>query len=159
MSPRATARAQVPTPARWRRWRRVGFASVVLALSIPLILPGLHPGRPFATGPGIGGNAPGQAGAAFPDALTQTLAQLRDTHPTQVLTYTTSASPALQRDDAQYLHQWVLDTLGDPGTGWEVTSYYTGATQSTALPSPLGLTVFAAAQLVTTTVTTVARAR
>ena len=137
--------------------RRVGFASVVLALSIPLILPGLHPGRPFATGPGIGGNAPGQGGAALPDALTQTLAQLRETHPTQVLTYTTSASPALQRDDAQYLHQWVLDTLGDPGTGWEVTSYYTGATQSTALPSPLGLTVFTAAQLVTTTVTTVAK--
>ena len=136
--------------------RRVGLASVVLALSIPLIVPGLHPGRPFATGPGIGGNAPGQ-GAPLPDALAQTLAQLRENHPTQVLTYTTSASAALQSDDAQYLHQWVLDTLGDPGTGWEVTSYYTGATQSTALPSPPGLTVFSAAQLVTTTVTTVTR--
>src|SRR5579864_2546636 len=94
--------------------RRVGLASVVLALSIPLIVPGLHPSRPFATGPGIGGNAPGQ-GAALPD------------------------------------------TLGDPGTGWEVTSYYTGATQSTTLPSPPGLTVFSAAQPVTTTVRTVAR--
>ncbi len=137
--------------------RRVGFASVVLALSIPLIVPGLHPGRPFATGPGIGGNAPGQGGAALPDALAQTLAQLRENHPTQVLTYTTSASPALQRDDAQYLHQWVLDTLGNPGTGWEVTSYYTGATQSTAIPSPPGLSVFSAAHLVTTTVTTVTK--
>jgi len=136
--------------------RRVGLASVVLALSIPLIVPGLHPGRPFATGPGIGGNAPGQ-GALLPDALAQTLAQLRENHPTQVLTYTTSASAALQSDDAQYLHQWVLDTLGDPGTGWEVTSYYTGATQSISLPSPPGLTVFSAAQLVTTTVTTVTR--
>jgi transglutaminase-like putative cysteine protease len=136
--------------------RRVGLASVVLALSIPLIVPGLHPGRPFATGPGIGGNAPGQ-GAPLPDPLAQTLSQLRQNHPTTVLTYTTSASPTLQRDDAQYLHQWVLDTLGDPGTGWEVTSYYTGATQSTALPSPPGLTVFSAAQLVTTTVRTVAR--
>ena len=136
--------------------RRVGLASVVLALSIPLIVPGLHPSRPFATGPGIGGNAPGQ-GAALPDALAQTLSQLRQNHPTTVLTYTTSASPALQRDDAQYLHQWVLDTLGDPGTGWEVTSYYTGATQSTTLPSPPGLTVFSAAQPVTTTVRTVAR--
>ena len=137
--------------------RRVGLASVVLALSIPLIVPGLHPGRPFATGPGIGGNAPGQGGAALPDALSQTLAQLRETHPTQVLAYTTSASPTLQRNDAQYLHQWVLDTLGDPGTGWEVTGYYTGATQSTAFPSPPGLSVFSAATLVTTTVTTVAR--
>jgi len=137
--------------------RRVGLASVVLALAIPLIVPGLHPGRPFATGPGIGGNAPGQGGAALPDALTQTLAQLRETHPTQVLGYTTSASPALQRDDAQYLHQWVLDTLGDPGTGWEVTSYSAGATQSTALPSPPGLTVFSAATPVTTTVVTVTR--
>ncbi len=137
--------------------RRVGLASVVLALSIPLLVPGLHPGRPFATGPGIGGNAPGQGGAALPDALAQTLSQLRETHPTQVLAYTTSASRTLQRDDAQYLQQWVLDTLGDPGTGWEVTSYYTGATQSTALPSPPGLTVFSAATPVTTTVTTVAR--
>jgi transglutaminase-like putative cysteine protease len=137
--------------------RRVGLASVVLALAIPLIVPGLHPGRPFATGPGIGGNAPGQGGAALPDALTQTLAQLRETHPTQVLGYTTSASPALQRDDAQYLHQWVLDTLGNPGTGWEVTSYYTGATQSTTLPPPPGLTVFSAATPVTTTVVAVTR--
>jgi transglutaminase-like putative cysteine protease len=137
--------------------RRVGLASVVLALAIPLIVPGLHPGRPFATGPGIGGNAPGQGGAALPDALAQTLSQLRETHPTQVLAYTTSASAALQRDDAQYLHQWVLDTLGDPGTGWEVTSYYTGATQSNTLPSPPGLTVFSAATLVTTTVTAVTR--
>ena len=137
--------------------RRVGLASVVLALAIPLIVPGLHPGRPFATGPGIGGNAPGQGGAALPDVLAQTLSQLRQTHPTQVLAYTTSASPTLQRDDAQYLHQWVLDTLGDPGTGWEVTSYYTGATRSTALPSPPGLTVFTSATPVTTTVTTVTR--
>ena len=137
--------------------RRVGLASVVLALAIPLIVPGLHPGRPFATGPGIGGNAPGQGGAPLPDALAQTLSQLRETHPTQVLAYTTSASPALQRNDPQYLHQWVLDTLGEPGTGWEVTSYYTGATQSTALPSPPGLTVFTAATLATTTVTTVTR--
>jgi transglutaminase-like putative cysteine protease len=137
--------------------RRVGLASVVLALSIPLLVPGLHPGRPFATGPGIGGNAPGQGGAALPDALAQTLSQLRETHPTQVLAYTTSASPTLRRDDAQYLQQWVLDTLGDPGTGWEVTGYYTGATQSTVLPSPPGLSVFSAATLVTTTVTTVAR--
>src|SRR5579862_1589690 len=134
--------------------RRVGLASVVLALSIPLIVPGLHPGRPFATGPGIGGNAPGP-GAALPDALLQTLAQLRENHPTQVLTYTTSASTALQSGDAQYLHQWVLDTLGEPGTGWEVTSYYNGATQSSALPAPPGLTDFSAAQPVTTTVTSV----
>ncbi|HEY6296229.1 MAG TPA: DUF3488 and transglutaminase-like domain-containing protein [Streptosporangiaceae bacterium] len=137
--------------------RRVGLASVVLALSIPLIVPGLHPGRPFATGPGIGGNATGPGGVALPDALSQTLSQLRETHPTPVLAYTTSASATLQLDDAQYLHQWVLDTLGNPGTGWEVTSYYYEATQSSALPSPPGLSVFSASKVVTTTVTTVAR--
>jgi transglutaminase-like putative cysteine protease len=137
--------------------RRVGLASVVLALAIPLIVPGLHPSRPFATGPGIGGNAQGPGASALPDALSQALAQLRESHPTQVLTYTTSASPTLQLEDAQYLHQWVLDTLGEPGTGWEVTNYYTGAAQSTAIPSPPGLSVFSAAQLVTTTVTTVAK--
>jgi len=148
-------RAGPDTRALAAAGRRVGLASVVLALGIPLLVPGLHPGRPFATGPGIGGSASGQ-GTALPDALAQTLAQLRETHPTPVLTYTTSASPALQRDDAQYLQQWVLDTLGDPGAGWEVTNYYAGAAQSTAIPSPPGLYLSSADRLVTTTVTTVA---
>ena len=47
--------------------RRVGFASIVLALCVPLILPGLHPSKLFSSGPGIGGTGGGggrHAGAA-----------------------------------------------------------------------------------------------
>src|SRR5580693_3019548 len=35
--------------------RRIGLASIVLALCVPLILPGLHASKLFSTGPGIGG--------------------------------------------------------------------------------------------------------
>src|SRR6266704_6420205 len=35
--------------------RRVGLASIVLALCAPLIVPGLHPSKLFSSGPGIGG--------------------------------------------------------------------------------------------------------
>jgi transglutaminase-like putative cysteine protease len=133
--------------------RRVGLASVVLALAIPLILPGLHPGRPFATGPGIGGHG-GVAVAALPDVLSATLTELRESHPTKVLTYTTTASPSLQQNDALYLQQQVLDYLGD--SGWQVVNYYAGAVQTSDYTGSVpGLSVTTAAQLVTTTVSVV----
>jgi transglutaminase-like putative cysteine protease len=137
--------------------RRVGLASVMLALCVPLIVPGLHPSRLFTTGPGIGGNGGGQAttAATLPDALAVTLAELREGHPTKVLAYTTSASPALEAQDAQYLQQYVLDDLSD--SGWQVTNYYAGAGQATTVFPPPGLTVYSVTRPVTTTVTTVAQ--
>src|SRR5580658_5196954 len=44
--------------------RRVGLASVILALCVPLIVPGLHPSKLFSSGPGIGGT-PGTAAPAI----------------------------------------------------------------------------------------------
>ena len=44
--------------------RRVGFASVVLALCLPLFIPGLHATRLFGGQPGIGGTAAAARAAA-----------------------------------------------------------------------------------------------
>src|SRR5580658_1012591 len=49
--------------------RRVGLASVVLALAVPLIVPGLHPSKLFSSGPGIGGNGGGTGAALDPPYL------------------------------------------------------------------------------------------
>jgi transglutaminase-like putative cysteine protease len=133
--------------------RRVGLASVVLALAVPLILPGLRPGRPFATGPGIGGHGTGTA-AVLPDALAQTLTELSQKHPYKVLTYTTTASQSLQQNYALYLQQQVFDVLGD--SGWQMFNYYAGAVQTTTYTGSVpGLTAYSAAQQVTTTVSVV----
>ncbi len=87
--------------------RRVGFATVVLALCVPLILPGLrHSQRLFPGHGGGGGN--GYAGSlSLPDPLVQMNQQLRIPHPEAVLSYHTkdSASPP-------YLQVYVLGRLG-----------------------------------------------
>ena len=89
-------RAATDTRALAAAGRRVGLASIVLALCVPLLLPGLHPSKLFSSGPGIGGNG-GGAGAPFlslPSALAQTVTELHESRPTTVFTYTTGASPA-----------------------------------------------------------------
>jgi transglutaminase-like putative cysteine protease len=87
--------------------RRVGFATVVLALFVPLILPGLrHTERLFPGHGGGGGN--GYAGSlSLPDPLVQMNQQLRIPHAEAVLAYHTndSASPP-------YLQVYVLGRLG-----------------------------------------------
>src|SRR6185437_10381698 len=49
--------------------RRVGLASVLLALCVPLFVPGLHATRLFGGQPGIGGNGSGGTGGgvSFPN--------------------------------------------------------------------------------------------
>src|SRR6202011_5963486 len=66
--------------------RRVGLASIVLALCAPLLLPGLHPSKLFSSGPGIGGNGDGGIGLSLslPSALSETVTQLRESHPSTV---------------------------------------------------------------------------
>ena len=44
--------------------RRMGLASIVLALCVPLILPGLHASKLLSSGPGIGGDGDGSGGGA-----------------------------------------------------------------------------------------------
>ena len=116
-----------------------GLASIAVALCAPLLLSGAHLSTLFSSGAASGG-------------LPQTMAQLHESHPSVVFTYTTTASPSLQQNDAQYFRQYVFDTLDQ--TGWQLTSYPPGTAQAGSLPQPQGLTDLSAAQQVTTTVTT-----
>ena len=131
--------------------RRVGLASIVLALCAPLLLPGLHPSKLFSSGPGIGGNGDGVGGLSLPSALAQTVTQLREPRPSTVFTYATNASLSLQDNDAEYFRQYVFDTLTDEG--WQVDDYAAHTVPIDSIPDPEGLTDTTSAQTVTTTVT------
>ena len=115
-----------------------GLTSIVVALCAPLILSSAHLSTLFSSGAEAGG-------------LPQTMAQLHESRASVVFTYTTTASPSLQRNDPQYFRQYVFDTLDE--TGWQLTSYPPGAAQASSLPQAPGLTDLSAAQPVTTTVT------
>jgi len=131
--------------------RRIGLASVVLALCAPLLVPDLHPSKLFSSGPGIGGTG-GSAGASLSlsNALAQTVQQLHQGRPATMFTYTTNASAAQQRNDAEYFRQYVFDTLGDGG--WQVKDYAAGSVPIAKLGDPDGLADTTSAQTVTTTV-------
>src|SRR5690348_15943114 len=135
--------------------RRVGLASIVLALAVPLIVPGLHPSKLFSSGPGIGGRGDGSGGDALglPSALSQAVSQIHENHPRTIFTYRTNATASQQASDAEYFRQYVFDTLG--GSGWLVDDYTAHSVPLTlnSLPSPQGLTDTASVQTVTTTVT------
>jgi len=132
--------------------RRVGLASIVLALCAPLIVPGLHASRLFSSGPGIGGRGGvGGSSLSLPSALSQTVTQLHESQPSTVFTYSTNASASQQANDAEYFRQYVFDTLG--AGGWQVDDYSARAVQVSKIPSPQGLNDTRAIQTVTTTVT------
>jgi transglutaminase-like putative cysteine protease len=137
MSParRITEREPGPdTRALAAAGRRVGLASVVLALCVPLLVPGLHPSKLFSSGPGIGGSGGSGTGAgvSLPDTLSQTMRELQAKHPTTVLTYTTTAAK-----DPPYLQTYVYDDLTD--SGWHNTHYATGEAQASTIPAAQGL--------------------
>jgi transglutaminase-like putative cysteine protease len=136
--------------------RRVGFASVVVALCLPLFVPGLHTTRLFGGGqPGIGGSGGGGGGGGsgsgtgngvgFPDPNTQLSQELHSTTPSNVLVYTTKdTSP-------DYLQIYTLDQLND--SGWQVSQPESLVPVSPRLPSPPGLTSTSSATRVSTTIT------
>jgi transglutaminase-like putative cysteine protease len=131
--------------------RRVGLASIVLALCAPLLIPGLHPSKVFSSGPGIGGDGTGSAGALIlPTALAGTIAQLHE-NPMVMFTYRSTASKNLLNNDAPYFRQYVFDTLGDKG--WEVSTYTQDPVPSTSMPHAAGLTDLSAATPLRTSVT------
>ena len=127
--------------------RRVGLASVVLALCVPLLVPGLHPSKLFSSGPGIGGSGGSGTGAglSLPDTLSQTMRELQAKHPTTVLTYTTTAAK-----DPPYLQTYVYDDLTD--SGWHNTDYAAGEAQASTIPAAQGLLDQAAYRQVRTAV-------
>ena len=120
---------------------------------MPLIVPGLHPSKLFSSGPGIGGSGGSGGGQSLslPSALSQAVAQLHESQPRTVFTYTTNATAAQQANDAEYFRQYVFDTLGD--SGWQVDDYTARSVPVSSIPGPPGLTDTAAVQTVTTTVT------
>jgi transglutaminase-like putative cysteine protease len=124
--------------------RRVGLASIVLALCVPLIVPGLHPSKLFSSGPGIGGTGGTSAAVALPDTLSQTMRQLQEKTPTKVLTYTLLGYSAnlIKTEGPPYLQAYVYDTLTD--SGWQTSDYASGEAQVSTMPSPQGLNDMAA---------------
>jgi transglutaminase-like putative cysteine protease len=88
--------------------RRIGSAAVVLALALPLLIPGLKAHRLFP-GDGTGkGNGPGShSQITFPQPLDLLNTDLHETHAVPVLTYRTSDS------SPPYLQVYVLDNLSN----------------------------------------------
>jgi hypothetical protein len=80
--------------------RRIGVAAVVIALFVPLLVPGLRNHKLFSGGGGAGGEL-----VTLPNPLVQMNNELRQKTPVHVLTYrTTDPSP-------QYLQVYVLSNL------------------------------------------------
>ena len=103
--------------------RRIGSAAVVLALALPLLVPGLKAHRLFP-GDGNGKGGPGNhSQISFPKPLDLLNGDLRDTHPVPVLTYNTKDGTP------PYLQVYVLSnlstnawTMGRPPTTTALTS-------------------------------------
>jgi transglutaminase-like putative cysteine protease len=132
--------------------RRIGLASIVLALAVPLIVPGLHPSKLFSSGPGIGGTG-GSGGdtLGLPGALSQAVTQLHENRPHAIFTYRTNATASQQANEAEYFRQYVFDTLGD--SGWQVDDYTARSIPLSSIPAPAGLAPAISVQTLTTTVT------
>jgi transglutaminase-like putative cysteine protease len=114
--------------------RRVGFASIVLALCAPVLVPGLHAGHLLSSAWGIG-NGDGGGTITVPDPLGTTNTDLRENKVQNVLTYTTNST------DQPYLQQYVTYTLSDdPQHPWQ--AFPTGVAVhsfGTGLPKEEGL--------------------
>jgi transglutaminase-like putative cysteine protease len=108
--------------------RRIGLAAVVLALGVPLLLPGLREHKLFPGGQGIG---PGSGGfVALPDPLAQMNSDLRRQNAATVMIARTGEI------DPQYLQVYVLDTLTP--TTWTLTPSPGVALRDGRLPAPPG---------------------
>jgi transglutaminase TgpA-like protein/transglutaminase superfamily protein/uncharacterized protein DUF4129 len=132
--------------------RRVGLASIVLALCAPLIVPGLHASKLFSSGPGIGGTGGDGGGQSLtlPSALNQAVAQLHESQPRALFTYSTNATQSQQASDAEYFRQYVLDTLGDKG--WKPDDWAARSVPVSSIPGLPGLSGLTAPQTMRTIV-------
>lgn len=80
--------------------RRIGLAAVVIALFVPLLVPGLRNHKLFS-----GGGSGGGGLVALPNPLVQMNAELHQRNPVHVLSYQTTDP------DPQYLQVYVLSNL------------------------------------------------
>ena len=123
--------------------RRAGLASVILALCVPLIVPGLHASKLLSTVSGAGGGTSRTSGPsgilALPSDLKQTVRELEGPV-TPVFSYATS-DERRWASDPPYFQQVVYDNLDDT-LGWLTSDYAaqeTAITQTTELPNARGL--------------------
>jgi len=137
--PNPTARDEPDTRTLAAAGRRVGFASVIVALCLPLFIPGLHTTRLFGGQPGIGGNGGGggaggggNGAVGFPDPGAQVSNELRNPRTQLELTFTTT-----NNSDPPYLPIYTLDQL--TATGWR-QSPPDLVSASTSLPKAPGVT-------------------
>jgi len=98
--PAAAARAAPNTKDLAAAGRRIGLAAVVIALFVPLLVPGLRDHKLFSGGGGSGGGL-----VALPNPLVQMNAELQRSVPVHVLSYRTTDT------DPQYLQVYVLSNL------------------------------------------------
>ena len=140
--PHPSARDEPDTRTLAAAGRRVGFASVIVALCLPLFIPGLHTTRLFGGQPGIGGNGGGSGGSGsggtgvvgFPNIYQQLSTELRTTQTQVELTYTTT-----NNSDPAYLQIYTLGELTD-NDGWQLSPRDL-VSVSQSLPKAPGLTV------------------
>ncbi len=117
--------------------RRIGLISIVLALLVPLFIPGLRVNRMFPAhvnvfGPAGNGLGTG-GGTSVPDPLAQMTQDLREGDSESVLTYTTSDP------EPQYLQMYVLGNLST--TRWTLSPHLgSNAPAAGTLPKAQGLT-------------------
>lgn len=112
--------------------RRVGLASVVAALIVPLLTPGLHATRLFGGGWSLGGGNGHGNGVSLPDPFAVIHSQLSEANPQPVLSYTTTdAAPG-------YLQANVLSRL--TSSGWTYEPNLATSPVSGNLPRAVGLT-------------------
>src|SRR5262249_3318882 len=143
---RRERRAGPDTRALAAAGRRVGLASIVLALCAPLIVPGLHASKLFSSGPGIGGTGGGGGGQSLtlPSALDQAVSQLHESQPPPLFTDPTNATESQQANVAEYFRQYVFDSLGD--TGWKVDNWAARSVPVSSFPGVSGLSGLTAPQ-------------
>jgi TgpA N-terminal domain/Transglutaminase-like superfamily len=116
--------------------RRIGVASVVLALLVPLFIPALRVNRMFPAHVNVFGHAGTGLGSgdgtSVPDPVTQMTQDLHEGNPQPVLTYTTT-DPA-----PQYLQMYVLGNLST--TRWTLSPHLgANAPAAGTLPKAEGL--------------------
>lgn len=114
--------------------RRVGIASVVVALCVPLLLPGLHPTRLFQGTWTFGGVNVGNGSVSLPSPFSQLQNQLTQEKHQTVLTYRTSDPEA----STQYLQEYVMENLTSQGWTWFTGRVSTQAAEP-RLPAAPGL--------------------
>jgi transglutaminase-like putative cysteine protease len=135
--PRPGVRIGPDTSALTAAGRRVGLTSLVVALCLPLFIPGLHTTRLLGGQPGIGG-IPGSGGGGglpgFPSPETAVSQELQNSKPQPVLQYRTlGASTTVP----EYLQLYALDDLTP--SGWQLASGPAHPHVNGALPPPPGL--------------------